>query len=228
MNSKVGIIVAAAGTSARFGRDKLFLALSGKPVIAWSLDICQNDPDINQIILVLNKANIKKGIFTTQKRNWNKVTDICVGGERRQDSVKAGLHKLKDCKWVIIHDAARPFLTPKLLKEGLAAAKETGSAIAAVPVKDTIKYSDYNNNVTATPERSALWLIQTPQVFRLDIISKAYEHIEEDVTDDATLVEKLGYKVKIYMGSYHNIKITTYEDLAFVRMVARGVKKSCV
>ncbi len=227
MNSKIGIIVAAAGSSTRFGSDKLFLALGGKPVIAWSVDVCQNYPNISQIILVLNASNIEKGKLIAQESNWYKVKDICLGGERRQDSVKEGLQRLKACNWVIIHDAARPFLTYDLLKEGLAAAKETGSAIAAVPVKDTIKYTDDNRNVTATPARSSLWLIQTPQVFRFDIISKAYEHAEEDVTDDATLVEKLGYQVKIFMGTYNNIKITTREDLAFARMLSRGIKSTC-
>lgn len=225
MNAQVGIVIAAAGTSTRLGRDKIFLTLGGKPLIAWSVDIFQNHHDVYQIVLVLNKANQNKGLKLAHKRSWSKVTDFCIGGIRRQDSVRAGLNRLKDCKWVVIHDAARPFLTPKLLEEGLIAAQETGSAVAAVPVKDTIKYGDNNNMVVSTPERSALWSIQTPQIFHFDIIFEAYNRMTGEVTDDAAMVEQLGYKVKLFPGSYQNIKITTVTDLAFARTIARGLHK---
>ncbi len=228
MNDEVGIIIAAAGISARLGQDKLFLPLGGKPVLAWSVDACQSHADINQIVIVLHKNNIDKGQRLACKRNWAKVKQICPGGERRQDSVYAGLKCLADCRWVLIHDGARPFLTAAMITDGLSAVMDTGAAAAAVPVKDTIKFCREYNIVTSTPLRTNLWSVQTPQVFRFDIIHAAFREISTDVTDDAALVEKLGSEVKLYMGSYQNIKITTPEDLSLARLIARELKRKCV
>jgi len=114
---------------------------------------------------------------------------------------------------VVIHDGARPLVDKKLINDGLAAAQETGAAIAAVPVKDTIKEVSGENIVTLTLPRRQLWAVQTPQIFRYDIITAAHRDVFEDVTDDAALVEKSGHRVKVYMGNYDNIKITTPGDL---------------
>jgi 2-C-methyl-D-erythritol 4-phosphate cytidylyltransferase len=135
--------------------------------------------------------------------------------------VREGLRELDNCQWVIIHDAARPFLTNELIDSGLSAAHETGAAIAAVPVTDTIKKSDDRGIVIETLNRRQLWAVQTPQVFRSDIITKAYESMTDDVTDDASLVEGLGINVKVFMGSYKNIKITTPMDMAVADILAR-------
>ena len=148
------------------------------------------------------------------EQRWDKVAEVCPGGARRQDSVARGLEKLKDCDWVVIHDGARPCVTPQLIELGLAEARKTGSAIAAVPVTDTIKTVGPDKLVTDTPQRSNLWSVQTPQIFRFDIIQAAYTKIQEDVTDDASLVEKMGFRVKAFMGAYENIKITNPQDLA--------------
>lgn len=222
MRETVVAIIVAAGSSSRIGTDKIFLQLVDKPVLAWSVDTCQNNPSISRIVLVMNKNNVKSGEELRRERNWNKVTAVCIGGVRRQDSVKQGLKNVENCQWVLIQDGARPFITDDLITNGLEAAKKTGAAIAAVPVKDTIKLGDKNNIVKKTLQRDSLWAVQTPQIFRSDIISNAYNDNTEDVTDDASLVEKCGYKVKIYMGSYKNIKITTTEDLNLARFIAGG------
>ncbi|MBI2329211.1 MAG: 2-C-methyl-D-erythritol 4-phosphate cytidylyltransferase, partial [Chloroflexi bacterium] len=145
--------------------------------------------------------------------------DVCPGGERRQDSVAAGLSRLSNCHWVVIHDGARPLVTIDLIERGLAAASETGAAVAAVPVTDTIKVAGDDLIVQGTPPRRNLWAVQTPQVFRFDMIAEAYRQAKDEVTDDARLVEQLGYKVRLYMGSYGNIKVTTADDLAIARVL---------
>ena len=152
---------------------------------------------------------------------WSKVTDVCPGGERRQDSVAAGLGRLKDSNWVVIHDGARPLIAAALIEAGLEAAEASGAAVAAVPVSDTIKVAGDDLFVQGTPPRQRLWAVQTPQVFRFDIITNAYRKAEAEVTDDATLVERLGYRVKLYMGSYDNIKVTTANDLALAEVLLR-------
>ena len=156
---------------------------------------------------------------------WKKVADVCTGGRRRQDSVAAGLKLLGQCEWVIIHDGARPLLTQELIMRGLEAAVETGAAVAAVPVTDTIKLAGDHQIVIETPPRSNLWAVQTPQIFRFDIIKEAYRQAKGDVTDDAMLVEQIGGKVKLYMGSYDNLKITTPRDLAIAELLLKEHEK---
>jgi 2-C-methyl-D-erythritol 4-phosphate cytidylyltransferase len=178
---------------------------------------------IDQIVVVLAEDDLEKGKELAKERGWSKVTDICSGGEERQASVAAGLGRLKDCHWVVIHDGARPLVTKALIKNGLGAAEDYGAAVAAVPVTDTIKLADYEGFVMGTPPRKSLWSVQTPQVFRFDIIMEAHQKAEGMTTDDASLVERLGYKVKLFMGSYDNIKITTPSDLKLAEiLVQRG------
>jgi len=220
--SQAGAVIVRAGSSQRLGADKVFLPLAGKPLLAWSVDVCQNCELLSQIVIVLNESNLHSGRNLVAERSWSKVVGVCLGGERRQDSVRQGLKELKRCDWVVIHDGARPFLTLDLIRDGLEAARGTGVATAAVPVKDTIKLGDDNEMVRETLHRQRLWAVQTPQVFRFDIITRAHGQVTDEVTDDATLAERLGYEVKLYMGSYHNIKITTPEDLALAEIVVKG------
>jgi len=222
-NLKVGVIIVAAGRAERMGtRDKIFIPLGNKPLLAWSVDTCQRYGLVKQIVITLSNNNLKLGQELKEERAWSKAT-ICLGGVRRQDSVKEGLRKLKDCDWVIIHDGARPFLTLDLIRNGLEAARETGAAVAAVPVKDTIKLADDAGLITETPQRDRLWTAQTPQIFRFDVINQAYQKLTNEVTDDAAAVERLGYKVKLYLGDYNNIKITTPEDLALAKIIAQNI-----
>jgi 2-C-methyl-D-erythritol 4-phosphate cytidylyltransferase len=220
-NLKLGAIIAAAGDSQRMGgRDKIFASLGAKPLLAWSVDICQECDLIQQVVITLSNSNLKLGQELKEERAWSKVT-LCPGGLRRQDSVKEGLRRLRDYGWVMIHDGARPFLTLDLIQKGLQAAKETGAAVAAVPVKDTIKLANDNGLVRETLQRNRLWVTQTPQIFRLDVITEAYEKLTMEITDDATAVEHRGHRVKLYMGAYNNIKITTPEDLALAEIIAQ-------
>lgn len=220
---KTGAIIVAAGRGERMGGvDKIFAPLAGKPLLAWVVDAFQQCGLIDQIIVVLSEKNLKQGERLVVERDWSKVSDVCLGGEERQQSVANGLKLLKDCQWVVIHDGARPLITEVLIKDGLAAAEESGAAVAAVPVTDTIKLSDDDGFVMGTPPRKRLWAVQTPQVFRFDIITEAHRKAKGMATDNAALVERLGYKIKLYMGSYDNIKITTPGDLALAEILLKG------
>ena len=132
-----------------------------------------------------------------------------------------GLSQLDNCDWVIIHDGARPLVTVDLIERGLKAARETGAAVAALPVTDTIKTVGTDLVVQQTPIRDMMWAAQTPQVFRFAIIDRAYRDAGDEVTDDASLVENIGLKVKLFMGSYRNIKITNPDDLACAEALLR-------
>ena len=217
---KIAAVIVAAGESSRMGDiDKLFVPLGGEPLLLRTTRAFQQCEKIDQIVVVVSGGNRDKCRHLTTGDDWHKVSDICLGGPRRQDSVAYGLGRLKKCDWVVIHDGARPFVTRELIEDGLEAARETGAAIAAVPVTDTIKMSGDDNIVMGTPPRENFWAVQTPQVFRYEIITEAHKKAEGDVTDDASLVERLGHKVKIYPGSYDNLKITTPADLALAMVL---------
>ena len=224
--SKVGAVIAAAGKSQRMGGvDKMLALLGDKPVLARVIDVFQGCASIDQIVVVLSQENLEPGQQLVNEQGWSKVSDVCPGGERRQDSVVAGLNRLSQCDRVVIHDGARPLVTVDLIEQGLEAAQETGAAVAAVPVTDTIKLAGDDLIVQGTPPRQNLWAVQTPQVFRFDMIAEAYRQTKYEVTDDARLVEQLGYKVKLYMGSYDNIKITTPNDLALAEVLWQSMKR---
>ena len=219
---RVGVVIAAAGSSQRMGGvDKVFALLSGRPVLARVIDVFQGCSPVDQIVVVLSEQNLERGKQLIAEQGWSKVSDVCVGGRRRQDSVAAGLKRLSNCHWVVIHDGSRPLVTVDLINRGLEAAGETGAAVAAVPVTDTIKVAGDDRIVRQTPPRQNLWAVQTPQVFNIEIITEAYSRWFGDVTDSASLVEQLGCGVKIYMGSYDNIKITTPDDLALAEVLWR-------
>jgi 2-C-methyl-D-erythritol 4-phosphate cytidylyltransferase len=221
--AKVGAVIAAAGSAQRMtGIDKVFATITGKPLLAYVIDVFQKSDSIDQIVIVLNEANLKRGQKLVEEQRNTKAIGICPGGERRQDSVAQGLKQLKGCIWAVIHDGASPCVSPDLIEQGLKEAQKTGAAIAAVPVKETIKIVRADGAIRRTPRRDNLWVAQTPQVFRYDIIAEAYRQMDYTVTDDAALVESLGYKVKVYMGSYDNIKVTTPEDLALAEVILQG------
>jgi 2-C-methyl-D-erythritol 4-phosphate cytidylyltransferase len=224
-NPKVSAIIVAAGESRRMnGIDKVLAPLEGRPVLSYVLSAFDSCKSVDNIVLVVNEKSLEACRKLVAEAGLSKSIDVCVGGKRRQDSVAAGLKRLKDCDWVVIHDGARPLVTKELIEEGLKAAKETGAAVAAVPVTDTIKVAGDDRIVLETPVRQNLWAVQTPQLFRFDIISKAYQQAKGEVTDDAALVEQAGYKVKLYMGSYDNIKITTPQDLLIAEAILKHGK----
>jgi len=220
---KMSVVIVAAGTSQRMsGINKLFAPLKGKLLLAWSVDTCQKSNLVQQIVLVLNDKDLARGQKLKEGMGWSKVT-LCPGGIRRQDSVRQGLKQIRNCDLVMIHDGARPFLTLNLIEDGLKIAGEIGAAVAAVPVKDTIKLATNEKLIVETLQRNRLWAAQTPQIFNFDIITRAYNNLAIEVTDDAAAVERLGCRVQLYMGDYRNIKVTTAEDLALARVIAKNM-----
>jgi 2-C-methyl-D-erythritol 4-phosphate cytidylyltransferase len=214
---RVTAIVVAAGASRRMaGVDKVFAQVAGKPLLAHSIQALEDAPGVDAIVLVLAQENVERGRELVASQKWHKVSGICAGGTRRQDSVRNGLAAATGAEWVVVHDGARPCLDTAMIRRGLDAAKETGAAIAAVLVKDTIKIVDRNMAVVETPPRDGLWAVQTPQVFRTALLQRAHQTVKEDVTDDASMVERIGGKIKVFPGSYENIKVTTPEDLVVV------------
>ena len=221
-----GAVIVAAGESQRMGgMDKVFALLGSKTVLARVVEVFHKCNTIEQIIVVLSQQNLPAGEKLIAEQGWSKVS-VCPGGERRQDSVLAGISRLSPCDWIIIHDGARPLVTAELIKHGLEAARETGAAVAAVPVTDTIKIARDDGFVQETSPRHKLWAVQTPQVFRFGIITEAYRQIKGEVTDDATLVEQLGHKIKLYMGSYDNIKVTTSGDLTLAEVCMQRMRQT--
>ena len=222
-------IIAAAGSSRRMeGRDKLWTPLAGRITLARTIDVFEASPIIDSIVLVLNAERLDDATKLCQQEGWSKITGIVEGGLRRQDSVRSGLDTLANLapttEWVMIHDGARPLVTPDILEAGLKAAQECLAAIAAVPVKDTIKQVQ-QGSISSSLDRSQLWIIQTPQVFSFPLIHHAYHtplH-QQEFTDDASLLEHLGERVTIFNGSYRNIKITTQEDLLIAEALIKGL-----
>lgn len=212
--ARVGAVVVAAGESRRMGSvDKIFLPLAGRPLITYSLQALNDSPIVDAVVLVMSSSNVERGRELVSASGWSKVREVCAGGSRRQDSVRAGLSRLDDCQRIIVQDGARPFIDQDLIERGLSEVKHTGASAAAVPVKDTIKSADASMTVTRTVPREGLWAVQTPQVFERELLVQAHQAITEDVTDDASMIEGIGCKVRLFMGSYDNIKVTTPEDL---------------
>jgi 2-C-methyl-D-erythritol 4-phosphate cytidylyltransferase len=227
MQETASVVIVAAGASRRMGRDKLWLPLAGRITLAHTIDAFQSSPLIDNIVLVTSTERLADARALCQEEQWHKVSEVVVGGSRRQDSVCIGLDTLAkhtpETRWVMIHDGARPFVTPTIIEAGLQAAQQHMAVVAAVPVKDTIKQVQ-DGMIHATLDRSQLWAIQTPQVFSFPLIHKAHHSpiAQNDVTDDATLVELLGQHVAVFPGSYTNIKITTQEDLIFAEALLQG------
>jgi 2-C-methyl-D-erythritol 4-phosphate cytidylyltransferase len=220
----VGVIIAAAGRGERMGgRDKLFAVVGDEPLLAHTLRAFHVCRSVERVVLVLSSENMERGRELVAKAGFSKVAAVCQGGERRQDSVRNGLAALASCQWVVVHDGARPLVTAELIERGLEAAKETGAAIAALPIRDTVKEVEPAGIIGRTVSRGQLWAAQTPQVFRYDILREAHQRAEGEATDDAALVEALGYQVKVFDGSPRNIKVTTAADLALVEaLLAQG------
>ena len=216
-------MVVAAGKSSRMGGlDKIFALVLGQPLIAYSLSQFETFDPVTQVALVLDEDSVERGEALVRQAGYRKVVRVCRGGARRQDSVRSGLESLSPCDLVVIHDGARPCLDHCMLSRGLAAAQEWGSAVAGVPVKDTIKVASSQDLVLDTPARETLWAAQTPQIFRYPLLWDAHQRCYRPFTDDAAMVESLGHPVKMFLGSYENLKVTTPEDLAVAEVFLRA------
>lgn len=217
MNTAI-ILAAGKGTRMKANLNKQYLLLKGKPIIAYTIAAFENSPLIDNIILVINEMD--KDIFKKKiidKYKFKKISKVIIGGKERQNSVMRGLKEVKDeTNIVLVHDGARPFVSNRIIKNCIDGAKANNAVSAGVPIKDTIKVIDDNQNVLSTPTRSSLWITQTPQAFKIDILMDAHVKAKEDEylgTDDASLVERMGVSVKMVDGDYKNFKITTPEDL---------------
>ena len=226
----VGAVVAAAGKSSRMGGlDKMFTPVLAQPLLSYSLAQFETFPPVTQVALVLDEGSVEQGEELVRRDGYSKVVKVCPGGARRQDSVRLGLEALGPCDLVVVHDGARPCLDHCMLSRGLEAAREWGAAVAGVPVKDTIKVASPQGLVLDTPARDTLWAAQTPQVFRYSLIWEAHQRCRQEFTDDASMLESLGHPVKMFLGSYRNLKVTTPEDLAVAEAflaARRGTRNS--
>lgn len=216
--ARVFAVVAAAGRSTRMGgADKQLLPLSGIPVLIRSLYALEQVPQVEGIVVVAPPDGVERFREAVSEWNLEKITAVVPGGVNRQQSVLFGLLAVPfGCEVVIVHDGARPLVTEKEIVELIMAAVDFGAATLAVPVKDTVKEAGDQGFVVKTPDRSNLWLTQTPQGFSFSLLKEAYSRAGERgvlYTDDASLVEACGIRVKIVGGSYRNIKITTAEDV---------------
>jgi 2-C-methyl-D-erythritol 4-phosphate cytidylyltransferase len=226
--AKVTALIPAAGMGRRMGRAvaKQFLPLGDKPMLAHTLLAFQRSTDIDEIIPILSEDDMEHCLRDViEAFHITKVKTLVVGGKERQDSVYNGIQKLeKDAVVVVVHDGVRPFVTSPMIKECVDHARKGECVAVGVPLKDTIKEVGTDGLVIRTLERSRLWAIQTPQAFPAKVLKKAYEESYRKKitgTDDATLAEEAGNKVRVIMGSYENVKITTPEDLVFAEELVK-------
>jgi len=225
---KVSALVVSAGQGKRMGGcvSKQYLEVAGRPLLAYTLDKFQEHPLIEDIVVATREEEIaycRREII--EKFGFTKASKLVAGGEERQDSVYRGLLALpEDTEWVAVHDGVRPLISAEVITRVLQLAFAKGAAIVGVPAKDTIKVITAEQMVLKTPPRKTLWHIQTPQVFKKEILVRAYEEAIASSwvgTDDASLVERLGVPIFVVQGEYDNLKITTPEDLAYFKEMLR-------
>ncbi len=230
-------IVLSAGSGKRMKSDipKQYMDLNGKPVIYYSLKAFQ-ESKVSEIILVCGKDDVE---YCTEeiikKYHFTKVSAVVPGGKERYHSVFEGLKAIQGADYVLIHDGARPMIDDEIIERTMEGARQQKACVAAMPVKDTIKVADPNGYVDHTPDRSTLWMIQTPQAFSYPLIFDAYDKVlkaEKNaeqipaITDDAMVAEyATGCRVKLVQGSYENIKITTPEDIHIAELFLRKNEK---
>jgi 2-C-methyl-D-erythritol 4-phosphate cytidylyltransferase len=234
-NYQTVVIIPAAGTGQRMnaGINKIWLPLHGRNILEHVLKVFQGLDWIDHILLVVNEAEIHeiKNFIHQNSEVYPERVSVVTGGTERQDSISNGLKFFRNWPgWdtekriVMIHDAARALVTTEIIQNAFEACLIYQAVGVAVPVKDTIKLTDDKGFVVTTPKRSTLWAVQTPQVFDFDLIDLCYQKVatlNHKFTDDCSVAEYCGYRVKLLMGSYENFKITTPEDLIVAEEVVR-------
>jgi 2-C-methyl-D-erythritol 4-phosphate cytidylyltransferase len=224
---RTSAIVVAAGQSIRMGGKvhKPYIMIAGKPLLFYVLSALDKSPIVDEIILVIAKGDEKHCQKTI--KSIKKAVTIVRGGAQRQDSVSNGTKTVSsESEYVLIQDGCRPFLSERMIKNGIALAKKHGASIAAIPASDTIKRVQ-DEQIVGTLDRKLLWLAQTPQVFRLDLIKLALSKAQKEGfsgTDDAVLVERLGKKVAIFKPDRNNMKIAAPDDLLIAEALIRRLK----
>ena len=222
---KIVALVLAAGTGKRMQSStaKQYMLLGGKPLVCYALEAFERSP-VDEVILVTGEKEIdycKDDIV--RKYGYQKVTRVVAGGKERYHSVYQGLKAIGRADYVLIHDGARPFVTEDIICRSIDTVKKEKACVVGMPVKDTIKIATEDTYASVTPDRRLVWMIQTPQAFSYPEILQAYEKIiadgDDSVTDDAMVLEHAAHMpVKLIEGSYHNIKITTPEDMKIAEM----------
>lgn len=264
---KITAIIPAAGKGKRISQgNKLLIPLAGRPILAWTVEVFENHPFVEEIVLLAAQEDIKSFQELVKKYRFSKVGQVLPGGEERQDSVFLGLSYLEGAEWVAVHDGARPLITKELLDKVFLACEEEaegekifaegstggmefevegvrattiypsgymgrsrfGGAILGYPAYETLKKVDENNWILSTLQRNEIWIAHTPQVFPYHILFDAHRKARESqyyATDDAALVERLGFRIKIVQSSAENIKITTADDIAIAEVLLKNRQK---
>ena len=224
--NKIGAVIVAAGSGLRFGERKQFKELNKKPLFQYSLEQFLQAEQISEISLVVPEDLIVEISNKVSKTN-TKIKAVA-GGELRQDSVLNGVNAIsEECELIIVHDAARPFVTKTIINNTIEACAEIDGVVAAVPASDTIKVVDTNNRIKRTIPRESVWLAQTPQVFHRSKLLQALAYATTNqviVTDEASLLESLDFSVAVVKGDVNNFKITTPSDWATAEHFARSKK----
>jgi 2-C-methyl-D-erythritol 4-phosphate cytidylyltransferase len=226
---RLSLIIPAAGSGVRLGMKtpKPFIELGGRTILQHTIDKFIDIPELGQLLIVASAQNIDRVKSLVSDHDRSDV-DISVveGGDERQDSIGNALKFVdKRCDLVAIHDAVRPFIEKNVVEECISKAMKYGAAIPGIPVKDTVKVLNDEQLVESTPDRSSLWQIQTPQIFKRQILFDAYDHAKNagfTGTDDSSLVENLGIKVHVVKSSYENFKITYPIDLKLAELKVGG------
>lgn len=220
------VVVLAAGSSTRMGRDKIMLEVGGLPVIVRTLMTFESISEVNEVIVVTREALIPEIAGLCKIFDLKKVKKVVCGGASRSESARIGTMEAdREAQLIAVHDAARPFADAELIRRTILKAAETGAAAPAVPVKDTIKVA-HDGVVEYTPDRTTLFAVQTPQIFDAALIRAALQKAIDDgveITDDCSAVERLGMKISLTAGDERNIKITTPNDMILANMMSQEV-----
>ena len=216
-------IIVAAGSSKRAGFDKLVAKIAGRSVIQHTLAAFEKATCVNDV-LVVSRETVAMRHFIV-KTNLRKVRRVVRGGTRRQDSVQAGLNALDDeVEFVAVHDAARPLITPREIERVFSAARKHGAAALAAPITDTLKLADGNQMVSGSIDREHIFAMQTPQIFRRELLSEAYQQVKKDsltVTDEVSAIEHVGGRIVVVPLEDHNFKITYASDLTLAEAILK-------
>jgi 2-C-methyl-D-erythritol 4-phosphate cytidylyltransferase len=226
----VDAIVVAAGSGSRMRAQvkKQYMTISGEMLFIHTVRIFDQHPEIRSVVLVVSSGDEEFVSEALKSNKWTKTIRVVAGGDTRQESVYCGLRALSEgSEYIAVHDGARPFLSQTVLTAAIRKAYELGAVTVAVPVKDTIAVVE-EGIVKDVPERSTLWAVQTPQIFKTSLLKEAHQAAIQDAfvgTDDASLVRRIGHDVHIQIGGYSNMKITTPEDLLIAELVLQERKK---
>lgn len=222
---RAGAVIVAAGSSTRMGDvDKIWTPIAGEPLLVWTIRAFEAAKEVAEIVVVVAPERLAEAQALARQSHWGKVRAVVAGGRRRCESVREGLGALSpESEWVVIHDGARPLVTPAMIAAGLEAAQQsTGAAAAYEPVKETLKRVQ-DGVVVETPSRADLALLQTPQVFRQGLLAdlEAACSSGDDPQDEAALLLRQGVRVAVFASGHENVKVTTPDDLEIVEALLR-------